>query len=140
MHQPWASLLIHGIKRIEGRTWYTTHRGRLWIASTAQTPSEEDIADVQTFYQGILGDVEFPNSYPSSTLLGCVHLKDCLIREDYLSLPFKDETESPYGFICEDPHYLQIRVPIKGMHKIWKLEKPIHKTCKRFLSPSNPIF
>lgn len=28
MHQPWASLLVHGIKRIEGRTWTTKHRGR----------------------------------------------------------------------------------------------------------------
>lgn len=28
MHQPWASLLVYGIKRIEGRTWPTDHRGR----------------------------------------------------------------------------------------------------------------
>ena len=31
LHQPWASLLVMGIKRHEGRTWYTQHRGRLWI-------------------------------------------------------------------------------------------------------------
>ena len=31
MHQPWASLLVYGIKRAEGRTWNTDFRGRLWI-------------------------------------------------------------------------------------------------------------
>jgi hypothetical protein len=74
MHQPWASLLVHGalsapapfpapsrhltvrhhggghdarssagIKRMEGRTWPTSHRGRLWIHATSVKPSEEDI-------------------------------------------------------------------------------------------------
>jgi hypothetical protein len=32
LHQPWASLLVAGIKTVEGRSWYTPHRGRLWIA------------------------------------------------------------------------------------------------------------
>lgn len=28
MHQPWASLLVYGLKRIEGRGWPSDHRGR----------------------------------------------------------------------------------------------------------------
>lgn len=28
MHQPWASLLVHGIKRIEGRSWSAPVRGK----------------------------------------------------------------------------------------------------------------
>ena len=43
MHQPWASLLVWGIKRIEGRGWPSDHRGRLWIAATVQPPAPEDI-------------------------------------------------------------------------------------------------
>ena len=39
MHQPWASLLVAGIKRVEGRGWPTRHRGRLWIASTYPNPT-----------------------------------------------------------------------------------------------------
>lgn len=27
MHQPWASLLVHGIKRIEGRSWPSPIKG-----------------------------------------------------------------------------------------------------------------
>jgi hypothetical protein len=29
LHQPWASLLVHGIKRIEGRSWPAPVRGLL---------------------------------------------------------------------------------------------------------------
>lgn len=43
MHQPWASLLVHGIKRIEGRDWPTEHRGTLWVHATAQAPEPDDI-------------------------------------------------------------------------------------------------
>lgn len=41
--QPWAGLLVYGLKRVEGRGWPTSHRGRLWIHSTAQQPSQQDI-------------------------------------------------------------------------------------------------
>lgn len=73
MHQPWASLLVAGIKkcvfvcvkefrtvwinmqqflcRHEGRVWYSEHRGRLWIASTAKEPHAEDIAHLEQFYR-----------------------------------------------------------------------------------------
>lgn len=52
MHQPWASLLVYGIKRIEGRNWPTNHRGWLWIASTAQEPSAASIEVWNTSLHG----------------------------------------------------------------------------------------
>ena len=42
---------MHGIKRIEGRSWGTGHRGWLWIASTAQEP---DQAAIQVCTDGAL--------------------------------------------------------------------------------------
>lgn len=36
MHQPWASLLVYGIKQHEGRVWSSAHRGRLWIAAASK--------------------------------------------------------------------------------------------------------
>ena len=50
MHQPWASYLVCGIKMHEGRTWYSPHRGRLWIHAAAKVPSDEEIAAVQQMY------------------------------------------------------------------------------------------
>lgn len=39
MHQPWASLLVAGVKRVEGRSWHTDHRGKLWVHAAAKEPS-----------------------------------------------------------------------------------------------------
>ncbi|NXU94909.1 TRIP4 protein, partial [Xiphorhynchus elegans] len=84
MHQPWASLLVRGIKRVEGRTWYTSHRGRLWIAATAKRPSPQEISELEATYRMLLGkDVEFPSDYPSGCLLGCVDVTDCLSQEQF---------------------------------------------------------
>ena len=38
------------LSRCEGRTWYSTHRGRLWIAATSKVPSAKDVLDTQQFY------------------------------------------------------------------------------------------
>ena len=50
MHQPWASYLVTGIKLHEGRTWYSPHRGRLWIHAASKVPSDDEIAAVQQMY------------------------------------------------------------------------------------------
>lgn len=36
--------------RAEGRNWYTTHRGRLWIAATAKQPDNENIKQMEAYY------------------------------------------------------------------------------------------
>lgn len=51
MHQPWASLLVAGIKKHEGRPWYTSHRGRLWIASTAKPVDMDTVKIMEKFYK-----------------------------------------------------------------------------------------
>lgn len=35
--QPWASLIAHGIKNIENRTWKTKFRGRILIHASVAT-------------------------------------------------------------------------------------------------------
>ncbi|XP_040536002.1 activating signal cointegrator 1 isoform X1 [Gallus gallus] len=121
MHQPWASLLIRGIKRVEGRTWYTSHRGRLWIAATAKRPSPQEISELETTYRMLLRkDVEFPNEYPSGCLLGCVDVTDCLSQEQFNEQypDLSQESGSPFVFICTNPQEMVVKFPIKGKPKI----------------------
>lgn len=40
--------------RVEGRTWYTSHRGRLWIAATAKRPSPQEISELEATYRILL--------------------------------------------------------------------------------------
>ncbi|XP_037550365.1 activating signal cointegrator 1-like [Nematolebias whitei] len=84
MHQPWASLLVKGIKRVEGRTWYTSHRGRLWIAAAAKKPTPQEIAEVEAMHRHIYKkEPKFPKDYPTGCLLGCVNMTDCLSQEQF---------------------------------------------------------
>ena len=134
MHQPWASLLVMGIKKAEGRTWYTAHRGRLWIAAAAKAPTEEETAAIEGFYQQSYdGYVEFPKEYPTSCLLGCVELVGCLAQEEYREKYPDGESQSPFVFVCENPQQLVVKFPIKGKHKIWKIESLVHKAARRGL-------
>uniref|UniRef100_A0A8C5UB22 Activating signal cointegrator 1 n=1 Tax=Malurus cyaneus samueli TaxID=2593467 RepID=A0A8C5UB22_9PASS len=123
LHQPWASLLVRGIKRVEGRTWYTSHRGRLWIAATAKRPSPQEISELEATYRMLLRkDVEFPSDYPSGCLLGCVDVTDCLSQEQFQEQypDLSQESGSPFVFICTNPQEMVVKFPIKGKHKICK--------------------
>ncbi|XP_014817086.1 PREDICTED: activating signal cointegrator 1 isoform X2 [Calidris pugnax] len=136
MHQPWASLLVRGIKRVEGRTWYTSHRGRLWIAATAKRPSPQEISELETTYRMLLRkDVEFPSDYPSGCLLGCVDITDCLSQEQFNEQcpDLSQESGSPFVFICTNPQEMVVKFPIKGKPKIWKLDAKIHQGAKKGL-------
>lgn len=139
MHQPWASLLVKGIKRVEGRTWYTSHRGRLWIAAAAKKPTAEEIAAVGKMYRHIYRkEPNFPKDYPTSCLLGCVNVTDCLSQEQFRE-QFPDiceESASPFVFICTNPQELLVKFPMKGKHKIWKMESHYHQGAKKGLRPS----
>ncbi|XP_017073700.1 activating signal cointegrator 1 [Drosophila eugracilis] len=136
MHQPWASLLVAGIKKHEGRVWYSEHRGRLWIASTSKEPHAEDIAQMEGFYKVLYGDpdIKFPTHYPTSSLLGCVHVDSCLPQEEYRDAYPNGESESPYVFVCTKPEQLNILLPVQGDHKIYELPLKTHTAaCKTLL-------
>lgn len=137
LHQPYASLLVSGIKVHEGRTWYTSHRGRLWIASASKTPSTEEIKQMQEYYRVLKDErIIFPEHYPTSCLLGCVSVVDVLPQEEYRKQYPDGESDSPYVFICDNPYVLPIKFPLQGKHKIYKLEPKIHQAAVRSLEKS----
>ncbi|KAJ8664610.1 hypothetical protein QAD02_006272 [Eretmocerus hayati] len=134
MHQPYASLLVRGIKKTEGRTWYTSHRGRLWIASTAKEAKAEDVASIESMYRLLASDeVQFPKTYPTGCLIGCVTVTDVLSQEEYDERYPNDKVDSPYIFICENYFELPLKYPIQGKHKIYKLDPVIHRAASNCL-------
>ncbi len=81
--QPWASLLVYGIKTIEGRNWDTKFRGKLWIAAASKEPDPEVIKHYEDYYASIGCSKKFPKEYPISAILGCVDVVDVMSREEY---------------------------------------------------------
>ncbi|XP_051174753.1 activating signal cointegrator 1 [Leptopilina boulardi] len=134
MHQPYASLLVEGIKIHEGRTWYSSHRGRLWIAAASKVPSSEEISSLEQQYRILKNEnITFPESYPTGCLLGCVTVTDVLSQEEYRKIYPEGESDCPYVFICEDFYQLPIKFPMQGKHKIYKLDSKIHRAAVKLL-------
>ena len=128
MHQPWASLLVLGFKRVEGREWSTDFRGPLWIHAAAKKPSEQDIEAVvsqcREVYEGVNAP-EFPQTYPTGVLLGRVELVDVLSNEQYCerkSPENKEESQSKFVFIVKNPMKLLIPIRMQGAKKIFSLD------------------
>ncbi|KAK3418302.1 hypothetical protein EUGRSUZ_H04247 [Eucalyptus grandis] len=87
MHQPWASLLMYGIKRIEGRSSPAPIRGCLWIHATSKVPDESTIKAMEEFYGEIyavngITKIKFPEHYPVSRLQGCVEVVGCVPADE----------------------------------------------------------
>ncbi|KAG2374332.1 hypothetical protein C9374_010902 [Naegleria lovaniensis] len=138
MHQPWCSLLVYGIKRHEGRSWNTAHRGRLWIASTAEQPTDESIQELETYYKTNFNRMQgYPKHYPTSVIVGCVDVIDCVSSEEYRErFPSEEqESDSDYVFICANPRRLFLPYPISGKPKIYKLTKEQLEACQLGLKP-----
>eukprot|EP00045_Choanoeca_perplexa_P017541 m.256361 g.256361 ORF g.256361 m.256361 type:complete len:624 (+) comp17564_c0_seq2:2521-4392(+) len=137
MHQPWASLLVYGIKMHEGRVWSSSHRGRLWIAAASKVPAQEDLDNLEEHYRQYYAPlgVPFPKEYPTACLLGYVDVEDVLPQDEYREKHPKGDSSMPFVFVCKNPHELIVRYPVKGEHKIWKLDKSMHDSAKKCVTP-----
>ncbi|XP_058064536.1 activating signal cointegrator 1 [Anopheles bellator] len=135
LHQPWASLLVAGIKRHEGRTWYSAHRGLLWIAATAKPVSMKTVSELDAFYRTmyINATFNFPKQYPSGCLVGYVMVQGCLPQEEYRRHYPNGECDSPFVFVCTNAQELPIQVPVRGGHKIYILDSKVHQVAVKSL-------
>ncbi|KAL2325311.1 hypothetical protein Fmac_024369 [Flemingia macrophylla] len=147
MHQPWASLLVYGIKRIEGRSWPAPITGRLWIHAASKVPDESTVKAMEYFYKEIyalngITDIQFPQHYPVSRLLGCVEVVGCLTRDELACWEMvpegvRLEAQTDFCWLCERPQKLLIPFEMRGYQGVYNLERKIYEAAVRGLSPVN---
>lgn len=81
--QPWASLIAHGIKDIENRTWKTNFRGRIFIHASAK-PAGSTLnllnQEQQRKWESHLYTLDRLPGYPESAIIGEVDIVDCVIN------------------------------------------------------------
>lgn len=145
MHQPWASLLVYGIKRIEGRSWPAPIRGRLWIHAASKVPDEATVKAMEEFYREIYAvdgiyDLKFPENYPVSRLLGCVQVVGCSKREELacwkeVSEGVRLEALTDFCWLCEQPQKLSVPFEMRGNQGVYNLERKIYEAAVRGLAP-----
>lgn len=145
MHQPWASLLLHGIKRIEGRSWPAPIRGRLWIHAASKVPDEATIKAMEGFYREIYAlngicNLKFPEHYPVSRLLGCVEVVGCVRCEELtcweeVPVGVRLEGQTDFCWLCEQPQKLLVPFEMRGYQGVYNLERKIYEAAIRGLVP-----
>jgi len=144
--QPLASMLAHGLQRIEGRGWSTAFRGPLWIHATSKQPSDEDIKHWETLYRHVHAadgnaDVVMPQCYPTSALVGLVEVIEVLSAADFdawRTLPrgVRDEGRahgSGFLFLVERHRRLPVPLKMSGQHKLWRLDQRMASQAFRSL-------
>jgi hypothetical protein len=136
MHQPWASLVIEGIKRVEGRSWPSSYKGPLWIHAAAKKPSEEEIKEVESQYSELFfpDRPAFPSRYPTGVLLGRVELQEVVSRSERAAKGLPCEgSECAYLFIIQNPQHLLVPIKMLGGKKIYILDDSVWKGAKQGL-------
>ena len=73
--QPWANLIIHGLKDVENRTWRTNFRGRILIHASAKRISGIDYTFAQRVEILKGSSLEY---VPVSAIIGSVEIVDCV--------------------------------------------------------------
>lgn len=148
LHQPWASLLVYGIKRVEGRSWPAPVRalsGRLWIHAAAKVPDPATIAAMENFYREVynvdgITEIKFPEHYPVSVLIGSVKVVGCVKQEELVSweiLPngVRLEGQTDFCWLCEEPQRLVVPFEMRGWQGVYNLERKIAADASRALRP-----
>ena len=117
IRQPWASLILHGGKDIENRSWWTDVRGRVLIhAAKGMTRKDYELAmgcasrnDHRRISRLIATGFSF-DELPRGGIIGSVNLVDCVRWHD--SRWFV----GPIGFVLREPNAFLAEdfVPYKG--------------------------
>lgn len=98
IRQPWAWLIIHGIKDVENRRWWTGVRG--WVGiHAARSIDHQAVADLADRRP----DLRLPGEYQVGGIVGRAVVVDCV--SDHPSPWF----EGPHGFVLSGAEPLDFR-------------------------------
>ncbi len=118
--QPWASLIMQGIKKYEFRSWQTKYRGDILIHSSKQVDKE-----AMKKYSKYL------NSAPTGVILGVVTITDCIKKsEEFKQILLnekcdvytKSSFESNYGWKIENVRVFDTPIKAKGNLGLWNYD------------------
>lgn len=118
--QPWASLIVHGIKDIENRSWRTDFRGRVLIHSSAKG----DIAKFGCLQPNQrlkvlntpMGRIGFKD-LPFGSIIGSVEIVDCVQNH-----PSIWADKGVYNWVLANPVLFKKPIPAKGRLSFWEYD------------------
>lgn len=126
--QPWASLVILGLKQYETRSWKTSYRGTLVIHAAKTFELTQGISAIE--FAALLGWEEMP-AFPKGVALGTVDLIGCCyttpLLGDEVSLGspehiFGNWSPGRYAWKLANPIAFAEPIPCAGHQRLWEVE------------------
>ena len=106
--QPWAHLIVTGIKDVENRSWWTGTRERVYIhaGKTFDQAGYDSMTDVKVLPR--------KEDYDFGAIIGEVDIIDCKFRHP-LQIGFSKWHDTGYwGFILSNPLKYDKPIPCRG--------------------------
>jgi hypothetical protein len=130
IHQPKASLIVYGQKRVELRTWRTLHRGPIAIHASGRLVRGLSIAESYALAEaGLEAD-----DLALGALVGTVVVRDCLPVSEIgktalgeLERGLGDFTLDRYGWLLDAPVAFTEPVPALGARNLWDVDDELVK-------------
>lgn len=97
--QPWAALLLAGVKRFETRSWRSDYRGRIAIhAGRTFSEAARSLCRQEPFRAALLrAGYRQPSELPIRAVLGTIELLECVPAEEIARLLPADCPERCFG-------------------------------------------
>lgn len=142
--QPWATLVVTGQKKIETRSWRTSHRGELGIHASKTFPRSAKALCSEEPFRGALYRESFRavEDLPVGCLLGTVRVFDCISTDNVRrgatdagarEWAFGDYGPGRWAWVLTDAVMFEWPVPMKGALSLWRTEPfPDRDTDCRF--------
>jgi hypothetical protein len=156
--QPWASLLVEGLKNIENRKWPTKHRGWLLIHAgktfdNSQIHMELPLTPEQ-FEELTEKEAErmIMHDYPYGAIIGAVEIVDCVIDSQSIWAEQSYDVLKPtYNWVVGRAVKFANPLPVKGKLSLWEYDEsqikmgffphdPIHKYLEQVKHSGTNIF
>ena len=149
--QPWASLIVHGIKNIENRAWKVPERyiGQRVLIHASGKPDKEPYMlfnDVQAdAIDGSIMDV-CASYHQLSSIIGSVEITDCVInhhsiwaekslnKEGFIPIHW-DAIKPTYNWVLANPILFDKPIPAKGKLSFWEFDGVIPEEMENIICP-----
>lgn len=114
IRQPWASLIVAGIKDIENRSWTTAYRGKVLVHASKKIDKKamklvakmglgpNFIKTMEQYTGGIIGEIE---------------IVDCVKKSD------SQWFEGPFGFVLKNAKPMEF-LPLLGQLGLFEVKMP----------------
>jgi hypothetical protein len=119
--QPWATLIVHGLKRLETRSWATGHRGPLAVHAGKSFPPSARMLCLQEPYRTLLAGAGLLDwrDLPTGHIIGVAEVVGCTRAPELERLPDLERQLGDFGpgrwaWALVNPRPLPAPVPCRG--------------------------